>query len=111
MLWAYDLQFWTLQHASKDFGVSINKIGLRYVYPMQNEGYIVKYFDKLTPSNTREDHLFRDELKFNYRVRYALSQKGRLLAQRFYREFEPICPDLDTSYDSSLTPYDLTSDT
>ena len=31
-----------------------------------------------------EDHLFRDETKFNYRVRYALSQKGRMAVQRFY---------------------------
>ena len=52
------------------------------------KGYLYKHFDKLTPSNTFEDHLFRDETKFNYRVRYALTQKARLLVQRVYREFE-----------------------
>jgi hypothetical protein len=35
-----------------------------------------------------EDHLFREETKMNYRVRYALSQKGRLLVQAFYRKLE-----------------------
>ena len=35
-----------------------------------------------------EDHLFRDETKYNYRVRYALAQKGRLLVQRFYRKLD-----------------------
>jgi len=57
----------------------------RIVYPLVKEGYIHKYFDKLTPSQTYEDHLFREETKFNYRVRYALTQKARLMVQRFYR--------------------------
>ena len=88
MLWCYDLEFWTLKYAAQDFKVSTKHVGGRYVYPLMKEGYVYKYFDKLTPSNTREDHLFRDELKYNYRVRYSLSQKGRLLVQRFYRELE-----------------------
>jgi len=47
-----------------------------------------KHFDKLTPSQNMDDHLFREETKYNYRVRYALSQKGRLLVQRFYRSLD-----------------------
>jgi len=47
-------------------------------------GYIYKHFDKLTPSKEMDDHMFHEETKFNYRVRYALTQKGRLLVQRFY---------------------------
>ena len=30
--------------------------------------------------------LFRDETKYNYRVRYAITQKARLFVQRFYNE-------------------------
>ena len=56
----------------------------RLIYPMLKQGYLYKHFDKLTPSQTMEDHLFREETKFNYRVRYALSQKGRMAVQRFY---------------------------
>ena len=88
LLWAYDLEFWTLEYAAKNFGYSANKIGERIVYPLVKEGYLYKHFDKLTPSQSMEDHLFREETKMNYRVRYALSQKGRLLVQAFYRKLE-----------------------
>ena len=84
MLWAYDLEFFTLNYASKDYGVSRRHIGERWVYPLVNMGYMYKHFDKLTPSKEMDDHMFREETKFNYRVRYALTQKGRLLVQRFY---------------------------
>ena len=60
----------------------------RFIYTLVNKGYLYKHFDKLTPSETFEDHLFRDETKFNYRVRYALTQKARLLVQRVYRDLE-----------------------
>ena len=88
LLWAYDLQFFTIKYASKDFGVSESNIGKRYIYPLANAGYIYKHFDKLTPSDTYEDHLFREETKYNYRVRYAITQKARLLVQAFYRDLE-----------------------
>lgn len=88
MLWAYDLEFWTLDYAAKEYEVSKKKLGERTVYPLLKEGYIYKHFDKLTPSDTYEDHLFREETKYNYRVRYALTQKARLLVQRVYRELE-----------------------
>lgn len=88
LLWAYDLEFWTLQYAAEDFGYSPKKIGERIVYPLMKEGYIYKHFDKLTPSDTYEGHLFREETKFNYRVRYALTQKARMFVQAFYRRLE-----------------------
>ena len=88
LLWGYDLQFFTIDYASKDVGMNKNNTQNRFIYPMVNKGYIYKHFDKLTPSDTYEDHLFRDETKYNYRVRYALTQKARLLVQRVYRELE-----------------------
>ena len=88
LLWGYDLQFFTIDFASKDIGMNKNNTQNRFIYPMVNKGYLYKHFDKLTPSNTYEDHLFRDETKYNYRVRYALTQKARLLVQRVYRELD-----------------------
>ena len=88
LLRGYDLQFFTIDYASKGMGMNKNNTQNRFVYPMVNKGYLYKHFDKLTPSNTYEDHLFRDETKYNYRVRYALTQKARLLVQRVYRELE-----------------------
>ena len=52
MLWAYDLEFWTLDYAAEDYNMSRKKIADRIVYPLLKIGYVYKHFDKLTPSNT-----------------------------------------------------------
>ena len=85
LLWCYDLEFFTISYASEHYGVSHNNLANRTIYPLVKEEYLYKHFDKLTPSQSMDDHLFREETKYNYRVRYALTQKGRLLVQRFYR--------------------------
>ena len=77
-----------IKYASENLVMNRNNTQNRFIYPLVNKGYLYKHFDKLTPSQTFEDHLFREETKYNYRVRYALTQKGRLLVQRVYREFE-----------------------
>ena len=88
LVWAYDLEFFTKDFASEDYEMNKKKLGERVIYPLMNMGFIYKHFDRLTPSQTAEDHLFRDEPKMNYRVRYAITQKARLLVQAFYRELE-----------------------
>lgn len=84
LLFIYDLEFFTIDWLASEYGMNRKNLADRMVYPLVIAGYLYKHFDKLTPSQTREDHLFRDETKMNYRVRYALSQKGRLAVQRFY---------------------------
>ena len=88
LLWGYDLQFFTIKYAAKGLGMNENNTANRFIYPLVNKGYLYKHFDKLTPSQTFQDHLFREETKMNYRVRYALTQKARLLVQRIYKELE-----------------------
>lgn len=88
LLWAYDLEFWTLKYAAKEYDYSEKKLGERIVYELVKQGYIYKHFDKMTPSQTMQDHLFREETKYNYRVRYAITQKARLLVQAFYNKLE-----------------------
>ena len=88
LLWAYELQFFTSDYAARDLNANKTNLSNRVIYPLQRKKYLYKHFDKLTPSDKYEDHMFRDETKFNYRVRYALTQKARLLVQRFYRELE-----------------------
>ena len=88
MLWATDFEFWTLRFASKQLNMYKNKMAERVVYPLANKGYVYKFYDRLTTAGKYEDFLFRDETKFNYEVRYALTQKGRNLVSRFYRELE-----------------------
>ena len=88
LLWGYDLQFFTIKYAAEDLSMNKNNTQNRFIYPLVNKGYLYKHFDKLTPSQTFEDHLFREETKMNYRVRYALTQKARLLVQKVYRELD-----------------------
>ena len=85
LLWAYDKEFWTLNYAADEYGFNKKNMSDRVIYPLVKQGLVYKHFDKLTPSQTMEDHLFRDETKYNYRVRYAITQKARLLVQAFYR--------------------------
>ena len=84
MLFIYDLEFFTISWAASEYEMNKKNLADRMIYPLASMGYIYKHFDRLTPSSTADDHLFRDETKYNYRVRYALSQKGRLAVQRFY---------------------------
>ena len=86
MLFAYDYEFFTLDHMSGAYFYSKEKLASRLVYPLQNKGYIYKYYDKLSPTSY-EDAIF-DESKMRYRVRYALTQKGRMLVQKYYRKLE-----------------------
>ena len=85
MLFIYDLEFFTIKWVASEYNMHEKNISDRIIYPLMKEGYIYKHFDKLTPSQTLEDHLFRDETKYNYRVRYALSQRGRMAVQSFYK--------------------------
>lgn len=83
MLWAYDLDFWTLNYASEKYNYSKAKLANKIVYPLMQEGYVYKYYDKMTPRN-KDLQMFHAEDKYTYRVRYALTQKARLMVQRFY---------------------------
>jgi len=84
LLFLYDLEFFTIDYVASEYGMNRKNLADRMIYPLAIAGYLYKHFDRLTPSQTLEDHLFRDETKYNYRVRYALSQKGRMAVQRFY---------------------------
>ena len=85
LLWAYDLEFFTIDYASSEYGYNRSNMANRIIYPLQADDLIYKHFERLTPSQSLDDHLFRSETKYNYRVRYALTQRARLLVQRFYQ--------------------------
>jgi hypothetical protein len=85
MVFCYDLEFFTIDYLTAQLDLNRQFCARMVIYPLVNEGYMYKYFDKLTPSNIAEDHIFRSETKYNYRVRYALSQRGRIVVTDFYR--------------------------
>lgn len=88
LLFVYDLEFFTIRYLGSQWGVDSGKLAERVIYPCVNMGYVYKHFDKMTPPEDHVDQMMRKENKFNYRVRYALSQQGRLMVQRFYRILE-----------------------
>jgi hypothetical protein len=88
LLWAYDKEFWTIAFASSEYGMNKNNMGDRVVYPLMKQDLVYKHFDKLTPKKNIDDQIFREETKYNYRIRYGITQKARLLVQRFYALFE-----------------------
>lgn len=89
MLWCYDKEFWTTLYAVDDYKMSKDHLEKTIIWPLTNSEYIFKYFNRLTPPKSgHDDHLFREENHFNYRVRYAITQKARLFVQRFYRDLE-----------------------
>tara|TARA_R110000824_G_scaffold4388_11_gene21229 strand:- start:828 stop:1307 length:480 start_codon:yes stop_codon:yes gene_type:complete len=86
IMFIYDLEFWTIKYVAEAMNRSETQMRKDFIWNIKKKGYIYKHFDKLTPSNKLEDHIFRDETKYNYAVRYALSQKGRLVVARLYRK-------------------------
>jgi hypothetical protein len=88
LLFVYDLEFFTIRYLGGQWGLDSGKLAERVIYPCVNAGYVYKHFDKMTPPEDHVDQMMRKENKFNYRVRYALSQQGRLMVQRFYRILE-----------------------
>jgi len=85
LLFVYDLEFFTIRYLGGQWGLDSGKLAERVIYPCVRAGYVYKHFDKMTPPEDHVDQMMRKENKFNYRVRYALSQQGRLMVQRFYR--------------------------
>jgi hypothetical protein len=88
ILFTYDLEFFTCKWLAEQFTTTEPAIKNHQVYPLAKAGYLYKHFDRLTPPKDHVDQMFRDEDRLSYRIRYALSQQGRLMAQRVYRLLE-----------------------
>lgn len=86
LFWGYNYEFFTIKKASEDMHLNYKHTEKRIIYPLRNKDLVFNYFNKLTPSVNMDDHLFREETKFNYRVRYAITQRARNIVNRFYRE-------------------------
>ena len=86
LLFTYDLEFWTLDYLAEGMMRSKKQLTKKYLHVLQAKGCVYNHFEKLTPSNKEEDMFFREETKYNYRVRYAITQKARLLVSRMYRK-------------------------
>tara|TARA_R110000796_G_scaffold45496_4_gene110045 strand:- start:609 stop:1067 length:459 start_codon:yes stop_codon:yes gene_type:complete len=88
MLFVYDLEFWTRDWIAEQYGNKKWGTSKTIIYPLLKNGYLYKHFNRYAPNNEKNDHLFREELGENYRIRYALSQKGRIFVARFYNKMQ-----------------------
>jgi hypothetical protein len=86
MVWAYDLEFFTLDYASKQMKWNKGIMFRRCLTPLKAKNFVYKYFDKLTPSNNYTASMFREEYKMNYRVRYALTAEAVQIVKEYYKE-------------------------
>lgn len=86
LIFAYDYQFFTIDHMAEYYHQNKHGLENRIIYPLLKEELLYKYFNKLTPT-THQAAMF-EQTRYQYKVRYALTQKARLLVQRFYRKLE-----------------------
>jgi len=80
----YEYEFFTLRHASKALDQNEKKLYERVFTPLRRKGLMERHYDKT--DMTMLDAMFEE--KNNFRVRYALTQRARLLVQRFYSYLE-----------------------
>jgi len=89
LMYVYDYDFFTAHALSEHLSEPIKDIRDLFIYPLVRKGYLFKKFDRLTVPKTPEGEMFsKYEDRYKYRVRYAMSQKGRLFVQRIYRKLE-----------------------
>ena len=86
LFFVYDLEFFTIRYVSQALGKSEQALRKRLIFKLVNDGFLYKHFDKLTPKHSVEAYYFREETKYNYRVRYAMTQRGRIIIARLYRK-------------------------
>jgi hypothetical protein len=85
MLFIHDLEFFTIEWVAEKLSVSYPQVRDKLVGPLMKSEYLYKYFDRLAVPLDDESMWFREEHRWNFRVRYALTQKSKLFLNRFYK--------------------------
>jgi len=85
MLFVHDLEFFTAEWVAQQLSVSYPQAKDKLIGPLVRQEYLYKYFDRFAVPLDDEGMWFREEHRWNFRVRYALTQKGKLFLSRFYK--------------------------
>jgi hypothetical protein len=85
MFFVHDLEFFTIEWVAAQLSVSYPQARDKLIGPLMKDEYIYKYFDRFAVALDDESMWFREEHRWNFRVRYALTQKGRLFLSRLYK--------------------------
>lgn len=89
LLFMYDYEFFTRKHIAEALHQNFAKFYERVLLSLIKKGYVEKIYDKTDLENaTMEQLAFLKYDRNNYRARYQITQKARLLVQRFYRKLE-----------------------
>ena len=85
LLFMHDLEFFTCQWLGKQLKVSYFQTKDKIIGPLVRDEYLYKYFERGSVGYEDESMWFRSENRFNYRVRYALTQRGKLFISKMYK--------------------------
>jgi len=85
LLFVHDLEFFTMEWVAQQLSISYPQAKNKIIGPLVLQEYLYKYFDRSAVSLDDESMWFREEHRWNFRVRYALTQKGKLFLSRFYK--------------------------
>ena len=105
LFFMHDLEFFTCQWLGKQLKVSYFQTKDKLIGPLVRDGYLFKYFDRRAVSYEDDSMWFRDENRFNYRVRYSLTQKSKLFIAKMYRIMAGDAK-VETEYDESAIAKD-----
>jgi hypothetical protein len=89
MLFMYDYEFFTRRHIAEALHQNVLKFYERVIMPLMKKDMVERvYYKSDLDKITMEQLAFLDFSKKNYRARYQMTQKARLIVQRFYRKLQ-----------------------
>jgi hypothetical protein len=84
MLFAYDLEFFTIEWMAKQLVKSYNQTKDWLTVKLKKKGFLYDYFSKHDIDIHKDTSMwFREENRWNYRKRYALTQEGRRIVDEW----------------------------
>jgi hypothetical protein len=80
LLFAYDIEFFTIEWMAKQLSKSYNQTKDWLTVKLRKQGLLFDYFSSEDVHLHKDASMwFRQENKWNYRKRYALTQEGRMI--------------------------------
>lgn len=89
LLFMYDYEFFTRKHIAKALHQNMLKFYERVLQPLMKKEMIERiYYRSDLDKASMEQLAFLKYNRSNYKARYQITQKARLIVQRFYRKLQ-----------------------
>jgi hypothetical protein len=84
LLWCYDLEFFSIQHAVEEFHTFPTDVEMKFLYPMINEGLLKKFADR---KELIKDYRYRmvEGKEYFQRNKYCITNKGFRIIEEFIK--------------------------